>query len=289
MLVVILPQAAQAQGRRIIRDAEIENIIREYATPLLQVAGLNPRAVDVYLIDDPSLNAFVSGGQNLFIHTGLLMSSEDPLRIIGVLAHEIGHISGGHIAARIGESKNAQTKALATYILGLGAAIATGQPALGAAIISGGQDIVLKGLLSYSRSQEQAADQAAVRFLERTGQSPSGILEFMRELGGQEIFLSSSQDPYLRTHPLTRERVSFLEEQVKRSRYAGQPARPEYVALQKRMRAKLVGFLDPVARVFRKYPESDTSAEARYARAVAYWPSVSWSGPASRPAAYSNS
>jgi len=268
--LALLPgTSALAQERRMIRDAEIENIIRDYATPLFQAAGLNPRAVNVYLIEDDSLNAFVAGGQNLFIHTGLLMASEDPLQVIGVIAHETGHISGGHIASRIGELKSASAQVLATYVLGLGAAIATGQPALATAIISGGQDIALKGLLSYSRNQEQAADQAAIRYLNATQQSPRGMLDFMRKLGGQEVFLTTSQDPYLRTHPLTQERITFLENQTQQSRYADAPARPQFIAEHKRMRAKLVGFLRPIHRVYQEYPESDDSAESRYARAIA--------------------
>ena len=261
----------EAKDRRFIRDAEIENIIRAYATPLFQAAGLNPQAVDVYLIDDPSLNAFVAGGQNLFIHTGLIAASDDPSQVIGVIAHETGHIAGGHVASRTGEFQDASKGVWATYVLGLGAALATGQPGLAAAIISGGQDILLKDLLSYTRSQEQAADQAAVRFLNATGQSPRGLLEFMRKLGGQEIFLATNQDPYLRTHPLTRDRINFLEEQVSRSRYADVPSRPEFVTMHRRMRAKLVGFLDPINRVFRSYPESDDSLESRYARAIAHF------------------
>lgn len=270
-LAGLLAAPAEAQGRKVIRDAEIESIIRDFATPLFQAAGLNPQAIDVYLIEDKSLNAFVAGGQNLFIHTGLLIGSEEPLQLIGVIAHETGHIAGGHIAARIEELKNTQTKVLATYVLGLGAAIATGQPGLAAAILSGGQDIALKGLLSYSRSQEQAADQAAVKYLNATGQSPGGLLDFMRILGDQEMLLSSSQDPYIRTHPLNRERVTFLEEQTRLSPDRDAPARPEFVELHKRMRAKLVGFLEPIERVFRKYPESDTSLESRYARAIAHY------------------
>ncbi len=268
---LLWPTPADARGLKFIRDAEIENIIRSYATPLFQVAGLNPQDVDVYLIDDPSLNAFVSGGQNLFMHTGLLMASEDPMEVIGVIAHETGHIAGGHIASRVGELQDVQKQVWATYVLGLGAALLTGQPGLGAAVISGSQDVILKGLLSYSRSQEASADQAAVRYLNGTQQSPRGLLNFMDKLAGQEMFLATSQDPYLRTHPLTRDRITFLEEQVRQSRYADAPPRPEFVAAHNRMRAKLVGFLEPIGRVFRKYPESDQSLEGRYARSIAYF------------------
>lgn len=262
---------AEARERRFIRDAEIETIIRDFATPLFQAAGLNPKSVNVFLVDDPSLNAFVSGGQNLFLHTGFLMATDDPLEVIGVLAHETGHIAGGHIANTTDKFKDASTQVIASYLLGLGAAIATGQPGLGNAIILGGQDLALKGLLSYTRSQEQAADQAAIRLLEATEQSPRGLLSFLRVLGGQEVFLATSQDPYLRTHPLTRERISFLEEQLRRSPYADAPAGPDLVRLHNRMRAKLVGFLEPQGRVLRAYPESDVSADARYARAIMYF------------------
>ena len=267
----LVPKPAEAQGRQLIRDAEIEDIIQAYATPLFQAAGLSPQAIDVYLVKDKQLNAFVAGGQNIFIHTGLIMASEDPLQLIGVIAHETGHISGGHIARRIDEFKDTNTQIIATYILGLGAALATGEPGLAAAILSGGQDVILKGLLSYTRSQEQAADQAAINYLNRTRQSPRGLLEFMQTLGDQEILLAANQDPYLRTHPLTRDRIQFLEEQVRQSPFADQPAPPELVRLHKRMRAKLDGFLQPVNRVLRKYREDDNSVESRYARAIAFY------------------
>ncbi len=192
-LSLLAPDQARAQGRNFIRDAEIEGIIRGYATPLFQAAGLTPQAIDVYLIQDRSLNAFVAGGRNMFIHTGLLMRAEDPLQVIGVIAHETGHITGGHIAGRIGEMQKAQMTALASYLLGIGAALATGRPEAAAAVISGGQDIALKGLLTYTRGQEQAADQAAVRLLNGTGQSPRGLLEFLRIMRGQEVLLRANQ------------------------------------------------------------------------------------------------
>ncbi len=261
---------ADAQGRSFIRDAEIESIIRSYATPLFRAAGLNPKAVDIYLIQDPSLNAFVAGGQNIFIHTGLLIRAEDPLQVIGVLAHETGHIIGGHIVGRMNEMEKAQMTALASYLLGIGAAILSGRPEVAGAVISGGQDLALKGLLSYSRGQEQAADQSAVRLLKATQQSPRGLLEFMSILGDQEMLMSSRQDPYLRTHPLTEDRIIFLEESYARSPYANKPASPDMVAGHARVRAKLIGFLMP-GRVARTYPRTDKSVPARYARAIAYF------------------
>ena len=260
-----------AQAQSVIRDAEIENTIRAYSTPLFQSAGLSPSAVDIILIDDPSLNAFVAGGQNIFIHTGLLMRAENAEQVIGVIAHETGHIVGGHIAARVNEQRQATTNMLVTYLLGIGAAIATGRGEIAAATVSGGSDIVLKSILSYTRGQEQAADQAAVRLLQATEQSPEGLLEFMEILGGQEALLSVNQDPYLRTHPVTSQRISFLRKALEDSPYRSEPTPPEFERLHARTRAKLIGFLQSQTQVFRAYPREDTSLEARYAHAIAYY------------------
>jgi predicted Zn-dependent protease len=270
-LAQLAPVQARAQGQKIIRDAEIESIIRGYATPLFQAAGVTPQSIDVYLIEDRSLNAFVTGGLRMFIHTGLLIRAENPLQVIGVIAHETGHITGGHIVRRVGEIRSAQKTALFSYILGLGAAIATGRPEAAAAVISGGQDVALKGLLAYTRGEEQAADQAAVRLLKSTGQSPRGLLEFMGTLGDQEVLLASSQDPYLRTHPLTQDRIRFLEGALAGSPFADAAPPPEVEVAHARMRAKLIGFLEPPDRVFRQYPVKDNSIPARYARAIAHF------------------
>ena len=271
VLLAVLPAQAQAQKIRLIRDAETENIIRAYATPLFQASGLSPSAIDVYLVQDSSLNAFVTPGLKMFIHTGLLMRAAGPLEVIGVLAHETGHIAAGHTVTRQDAARSAATKAIASYILGFAAALATGRGEVASAAIRGGQDIAIKGLLSYTRGQEAAADQFAVDVLNGTGQSPRGLLDFMRQVGGQEVLFGTQQDPYLRTHPVTAQRVAFLEEQVRRSPHADTPPDPRLVALHDRMRAKLIGFLEPPARTFETYPESDTSLPARYARATAHF------------------
>ena len=271
LLGALLPQRADAQRLQLIRDAEIESIIRTYATPLFQAAGLSPQGIRLYLVKDRTLNAFVSGGLNMFINTGLLIEAEHPGQVIGVIAHETGHISGGHLATRGSALEQTRGALIATYLLGLGAALATGEPGAGAAVISGGQDIALRGLLQYTRTQESAADQAAVTLLRATGQSPRGLMEFMETLEGQEVLLTNNQDPYLRTHPLTQERVDFIRNALRESPYADVPPDPELVVMHDRMRAKLIGFLEPLGRVMRAYPESDTSIPGRYARAIAHY------------------
>ncbi len=271
ILAFLAPAPLSAQGLRLVRDAEIETTIRIYATPLFQAAGLSPQSVRIFLVNDDSLNAFVTTGNRMFINTGLLIKAESPLAAIGVIAHETGHMAGGHVAIRGQSIENAQSTIIASYLLGIGAALATGRGEAASAIISGGQDIALKGFLGYSRSQESAADQAGIRLLEATKLSPQGLLDFMGVLRGQEVLLATSQDPYLRTHPLTQERISFLENAVAASPYKDSPPPEELVRLHERVRAKLIGFLWPISRVFQSYPEDDNSLESRYARAIAHY------------------
>jgi predicted Zn-dependent protease len=271
LLGALLPQRAAAQQLQLIRDAEIENTIRIYATPLFQAAGLSPQGIRLYLVKDRALNAFVAGGLNMFINTGLLIETQDAGQVIGVIAHETGHISGGHLASRGSALEQTHMALIATYLLSLGAALATGESGVGAAVLSGGQDLALRGLLQYTRTQESSADQAAVSLLRATRQSPKGLLDFMEAMSGQEVLLTSNQDPYLRTHPLTQDRIEFLRQAMRESPYADKPTDPELVRLHDRMRAKLIGFLNPMGQVLKSYPERDISLPARYARAIAYY------------------
>jgi len=263
-------QAADS-GPRFIRDAEVESTIRLMATPIFQAAGLNPDAISLNIILNPTLNAFVSGGQNMFFHTGLLIRVENPSQLIGVMAHETGHIAGGHLARMDNTISDTMPAAILGALLGVAVGAASGRGDAGAAIALGSQDIAMRNILSFSRMQESSADQAGLKFLDMTHQSPKGMLEFMELLGDQELLVSVKQDPYVRTHPLTRERVSAIREAVQHSQWAEQQSRPEYVEPFRRMRAKLFAFIEPPIRTLQRYKDTDTSIEARYARAIAYY------------------
>jgi predicted Zn-dependent protease len=267
------PDSARAEGRfpGFIRDAEIEATIRSYATPLFTAAGLDASAVQVYIVNDETLNAFVAGGMNLFLNTGTLMEATRPNQLIGVIAHETGHIAGGHLARAQEELRNATIESIVASVLGLGAAVAAGQGDVAGVLLGGSQAMAQSRLLAYSRAQESAADQAGMTFLDATHQSARGMLEFLDTLRGQEFLLSSSQSPYLRSHPLTVDRIEAVEHHVANSRYSDAPDPPEFIEEHKRMRAKLIGFIRPLNRVLQQYPESDTSLEARYARSIAYY------------------
>lgn len=268
VLALVLGRSAEAARISLIRDAEIEDTIATYAAPLFTAAGLDGKAVRIHIVNDSRLNAFVAGGLNLFLNTGLLLAAEDPGQIVGVIAHETGHIAGGHLARTEEALRGASALAILSYVLG--AAIAAAGSGSGAgAVLMGGRGIAAQTMLNYTRAQERAADQFAVTVLDRTHQSAKGLLRFLEILSNQEALLSLNQDPYLRTHPLTQERITFLRHHVAESPYSANRPPAEWAARFKRMQAKLFGFLKPAARVFARYPESDHSVPARYARAIA--------------------
>lgn len=272
VLAMVLPTAAEAQrrGASLVRDAEIENTIRAYAAPLFAAAGLNNDAITVHLVNDRVLNAFVAGGQRIFINTGLLIRAERPAQVIGVLAHEIAHIAGGHLARMGGAIEDATTAMILSMLFGAAAAVAGSGDAAMAAVL-GGQHLAERSFLAFTRSQESAADQAGAGYLEQTGQSASGLIEFLQILGQQDLLHSTRQDPYARTHPMTPERVAALESRNARSAARDAKDTPENIERFKRMQAKLVGYLEGLSVTLRKYPETDTSLYGRYARAFAYF------------------
>lgn len=269
---VLLTGAAHARAHKIslIRDAEIENTIRKFSTPVFLAAKLDPSAVKIHLVRDNTLNAFVAGGQRLFINTGLLTQAKSAEQIIGVIAHETGHISGGHLA-RIKDALEGSTAVTILSIILGGVAIGAGRGDIGGVIIAGGQGVAMRNFLSYTRTQESAADQAALKYLDKIKISAKGFLEFMELLGDQELLAPERQDPYVRTHPLTRDRVETIAHHVANSPYSDNSVSSDLDISFRRARAKLYGFLNPLGHTLRVYKESDNSLESRYARAVGYY------------------
>ena len=271
--VLVLAQVstcfAQDRGAYLIRDAEIEGILKGYAKPIFVAAGLDPSHVQIHIIASRELNAFAADGQQMFFFTALLEQVRTPNELIGVMAHETGHIAGGHLVRPDEGMKNASATAIASMLLGA-AAIAAGAPDAGAAIMASSNEFATRVYFKFSRTQESAADQAAMKFLEASHESGRGLISFLQYLGDQESLLTRNQDPYVRSHPLTPERVAHIEEIAKASPYYDTPDTPEHIEQFKRMQAKLRGYLDPVPQVMQEYPTKDTSLYARYARAVAY-------------------
>lgn len=268
-------ESKPAKGLNIIRDAETEELLREYMKPILKAAGLTQQNIEVVIINDRVFNAFVADGRRIFVNVGALTDSVTPNQIIGVLAHETGHIAGGHLARRREQLAHAQTASIVAMLLGAGAMVAGsqgGNSSLGQAapgLLMAPQDMIQRTMLSYVRSQEEAADRAAVKFLTATHQSPKGMLDTFKRFANDSLFLTSRVDPYLQSHPMPRDRVATLELLAKQSPYYDKLDPPELQARHDLMRAKLFAFTDPYGTTLRRYPLSNTSLPARYARAIA--------------------
>ncbi|HMR31842.1 MAG TPA: M48 family metalloprotease [Geminicoccaceae bacterium] len=268
LVLAALLAALPAMAATVIRDAEIEDTIHRIADPVFEVAGLDRDSIDVYILQDPTLNAFVSGGQNLFVNTGLIVRTSNPDELRGVIAHETGHIAGGHLSRTVEARDQALAKTLLGAVLGVAAAVA-GAPEVGTALMLGGASFGQSGVLAFSRSQEQSADQAAVNYLERLHESPEGLRDFFEVLDTQNLRISGGGNVYFRTHPLTQDRIRFMDDQVARSPYKGQHMTGEAVEAHRRMVAKLDGFLSNPQDVLRR--RASDSIPDRYARAVALY------------------
>jgi predicted Zn-dependent protease len=265
----LLAGRAHAQDISMLRDAEIESDLLTFEAPVYHAAGLDISALHIYLVNDMQLNSFVAGGQNIFMNVGTIMRAETPNQLIGVMAHETGHIAGGHIARSEDAMKKAMYEGLAAMVLG--AAFGAMAGGAGGAAMLGAAGVAENAWLQYSIEQEARADQAALTFLDRTHQSAKGLLQFF-EILQQEEFLSGQKEiPYLRTHPLTEQRIEYLREHVQNSRYSDNPDPPDAVEMLKRMKAKLAGFLQDPQQTLSEFPNSDQSLTARYARAIAYY------------------
>src|SRR5262245_25875971 len=268
-----LPAQAQ-RGPPIVRDAEIEQLLKEYTQPLLKTAGLAQQNVQPVIINDRAFNAFVADGRRIFVNAGALMESETPNQIIGVLSHETGHIAGGHLARLREQLANATTQSILAMILGVGAMVAgarggnNGMTQAGAAALAGPNQAIQNSLFGYLRAQEDQADRAAVKFLTATGQSAKGMAETFKRLADQTLYQTQGMRPYTQSHPLPSERVAALEGMARASPYWDTKDPPALQARHDLMRAKLFGFLERPDTLARRYPMSDTSLAARYARAI---------------------
>jgi predicted Zn-dependent protease len=273
LLLVVLSFALSARpalAQTILRDAETEALLRDMSRPLVEAAGLRPGDVQIVLISDDSINAFVIGGQTVYIHSGLITRSENANEVQGVIAHELGHITGGHVIRSAEGIRSAMGISLLSLLLGA-AAMAAGGGEAGAAIMSAGQRAAIGRYLAFSRTQESSADQAGASFLHRAGISGRGSLAFFERLQNLEFRYNIPQeDSYERTHPLNRERIAVLENTYHSDPAWDRATDPQLEERFQRVRAKLIGFVNEPTRVFQQFPESNHSIPARYARAYAW-------------------
>ncbi len=269
---------ASAQNLPLIRDTEIEGVLSDYAKPIFKAAGLGTGRIKMRIVQNDAFNAFVLDGRNVFVHTGTLMQANTPNEVIGVIAHETGHITGGHMAALRARIAKDQTRALLAQILGIGLIVAGGVTggdsanSLGGAgqgVLFGGNEVIMRSLLAERRQQESAADQAGLTFLNATQQSGLGMLTTFERFAAQEYISDAQKEAFARSHPLSTDRLARLRTLVETSPYYSKKDAPELQLRHDLMRAKLSGYLEKPQVVFNRYPESDQSLPARYARALA--------------------
>jgi predicted Zn-dependent protease len=268
------PAAAQSESSagalNLIRDTEIEETLHADVDGVLRAAGLDPKAVQIHVIGQNQLNAFVSGGQHLFLYTGLIEQTNGPNQLIGVMAHETGHMAGGHLA-RSGDMERAGLAPMALSMgLGVLAALA-GRPDAAASLVMSSSYFGELNVLDYSREQEARADQAGVTYLEGAHQSAYGLVQFFDNFRYQEVFDESRRFPFFRSHPLSSDRIEALRVRAQAQSHYQVVDSPEAIARHEIMIAKLRGFMDPPEQTLGKYPEGDTSLPARYARTIAYY------------------
>jgi len=264
--------AQPAMAQSILRDAETEAYLKEIAAPLVAAAGLQPGNVDIVLVGDKEINAFVAGGQAVYIHSGLIEAADNSSELQGVIAHELGHITGGHVI-RAGEgAKGATAITMLSLLLGA-AAVAAGAGDAGMGVMMAGQQAALGKFLAFNRVQEASADAAGLGFLNRAGLSGKGMLSFFLKLRKEEYRYASTYaetDPFMQTHPMSGEREATLSADVLRSPFYNNKTDPALDARFQRIKAKLVGYMDDPTTALRKYPETDQSPAAHYARAYAW-------------------
>ena len=265
------------QAAAFIRDTETEELIRDYSRPILNAAGLSSQNIAIHIINNSAFNAFVVDGRNMFIFSGAIMLSTTPNQLIGVMAHEAGHISGGHLSRLRAHAAKAQTLDIMMKILGgalLIAGGAGGNSDLGKAgqgIFSGSSYQTLRSINRYRQQEEYAADQAAFAYLTRTGQSAKGMLETFEYFASQSAGTGKFADPYVRSHPLPRQRINQLYEKARRSPYFNKKDPPQLQHRHNMVRAKIRGFTWPTQRVFNLYnrAEQKNTLPARYAMSIA--------------------
>jgi predicted Zn-dependent protease len=273
MMMLTLAFAATAQpaaAQSILRDAETEALFKEMSRPIVAAAGLRPENVQIVLVHDRTINAFVAGGQIVYLHSGLIAASESANEVQGVIAHEVGHITGGHVLRFHEGVKMATGIMLLSLVLGA-AAMAAGAGDAGAGILAAGQQAAMGKFLAFTRTQESSADAAGASFLNKAGISGKGSLGFFKKLQNQEFrYAIPQEDSYARTHPLTGERMAALEEVYKTAPSWDAKSDPALEARFQRVKAKLAGYVDDPRRTLQLYPEGNRTVPARYARAYAW-------------------
>lgn len=279
-LAILALMSGRVYAINLISDEETELFLQKITQPLFKAAGQPFNRNNVYIVNDDTLNAFVSDGNSLFINTGTIVSAGSVDELSGVIAHETGHIMGGHIIRQKLKNQSLQQASLASMILAGTAAAVTGRGDVAMAVALGGQSSTLNNFMQYRTEQERSADESAIKLLTDTQQSPQGLLKFMKKISQRNDMSGIEEDPYFRTHPVTRERVGFLSQAVETSPYKNENRTNQEEFL--RIKAKLIAYLGTPEQTFRRYSLSNDSIAARYAQSIAYFKQLNMSSAMSK-------
>ena len=270
LLLVCVANPVYAQS--ILRDAESEALLADMSRDLIKAANLQPNNVRIVLINDQSINAFVAGGQAVYLHSGLIDAASSANEVQGVIAHELGHVTGGHVPLGDRMAKGATGITILSLLLGA-AAMAAGSADAGMGLMQMGQRAALGNFLAFSRAQEATTDAAGVKYLSGAGVSGRGMLDFFKKLQQQEYrwgLKRGGEQSYVMSHPMSGDRIATLTADLQADPAWSKPSDPALEERFRRMQAKLRGYVSDPKDTLRRYPETDTTVPARYARAYAY-------------------
>ena len=256
-----------AHAASMINDTETEKLLSELIQPLASAAKIPDGRLKIHIVDDDDFNAFVSGGEDVYVYTGLLKQIKTPNALQAVIAHEMGHMLGGHTAQMADRLSAEMKRTMLIQALGVGLMVAGGNPSLGAGVLAGSSGIAQQSMLAFTRDEERIADNMGVNLMIDAGQNPNGFVTVFEQMHDLTGALESKINPNRINHPLTNERLNNVKSQIKQSdiknTHTAQPDEYEMV------RAKLIGYLDNSKSVLAKYPYADKSSPALYARAIA--------------------
>ena len=257
-------------GKELIRDAEIEETLKIITEPLVKNTKIDKENFKILVINDSSMNAFVTSGHNIFIHYGLIAKLETVEQLQSVIAHEIAHIIGGHYIQRISDFDRAQTVAGIGMALSAAAGLATGDTNVVIGLAAGTQSASKRAFLKNTRTQEASADQTGIKLMAEANINPNAALEVLKIFKGQEFLTAKRQDPYIQTHPLNSQRISSIDKSLKSLNYTIKPRDKNLDYLFQRMRAKFIGFTGKPNSILRISNFKNNKELTTYTRAIAY-------------------
>jgi predicted Zn-dependent protease len=221
----------------LLDDVELNDFLNAFVARLAATPSASGHSFELFAIDDRTLNAFALPGGFIGVHTGLFASAQSESELASVLAHEIGHVTQRHIARMLAEQR--QSMALMITSLVLAALAARSNPQAAGGVIALGSTLQQGQMLGFSRDAEREADRLGLEMLQQAGFEGVAMASFFERLQQASRLNESAAPVYMRTHPLTIERMGDIRNRVMESRYRQRADSLEFLLLRVRLRATL--------------------------------------------------